>query len=539
LLSSLGSGSSSGSGGTGTGLPVKKGCLSGKGGCGLIGIIAVIILVVVIIFSLQQCGGCDIFNRNPETTPTNTQGATTPHTNITTSPSTTYVPSGERHKWLVMLFQDADDSVLEKDIYIDLNEAEIAGSSDDVLVVAQIDRYNGGYSGDGNWTETKRFIVQQDNDLNRIRSQEVASLGELNMASGQTLVDFVSWAVQTYPSDRYALIMSDHGMGWPGGWTDAAPSAGGDPNIPLANAIGDMIYLHELDEALEQIRNQTGIDRLDLVGMDACLMAQMEVFSALSPHARYAVASEEVEPALGWAYAGFLKALQSNPNMTGAELAGEIVESYIDQDELISSSSQRQQLSRDITLTAVDLSRIAQLNNSLNQLVFSMQNASQQVIASARTYAQNYTSVFGSSAPPSFIDLGNLLQIIRQKSTDSTLNNSIDAVINAINQAVIAEKHGPQKQGSTGISIYFPNSQLYKNAVAGVESYTAIASRFALESLWDDFLAFHYTGRAFSLADTQVVVPPASSVNLRQPETFRYQTCLFPARRPGWIIRLS
>ena len=41
-----------------------------------------------------------------------------------------------------------------------------------------------------------------------------------------------------------------------------------------------------------------------------------------------------------------------------------------------------------------------------------------------------------------------------------------------MSQAVIAEKHGPGKPGATGISIYFPNSQLYSNAAAGPASYT-------------------------------------------------------------------
>ena len=33
------------------------------------------------------------------------------------------------NSWLVMLYQNADDQILEKDIYIDLNEAELIGSS--------------------------------------------------------------------------------------------------------------------------------------------------------------------------------------------------------------------------------------------------------------------------------------------------------------------------------------------------------------------------------------------------------------------------
>ena len=115
-----------------------------------------------------------------------------------------------------MLYQDADDKILEQDIYVDLNEAERVGSSDRVQIVTQMDRYRAGYSGDGNWSNTRRFYITQDDDLNSVGSDEVEDLGEANMADGQTLVDFVTWAIQNYPADQYILILSDHGMGWPG-----------------------------------------------------------------------------------------------------------------------------------------------------------------------------------------------------------------------------------------------------------------------------------------------------------------------------------
>jgi len=504
IISMLGSGSSGSSAGSG--------CLGRTRGCSLVGIIAVIIIAVIVVIALQQCGGCDLFGRNPDLNPTTTQGNITTQPTTGTSP-TTYLPSGEEHRWLVMLFQGADDNVLEKDIYIDLNEAEMVGSYADVMIVAQIDRYSGGYSGDGNWTETRRFIVQKDNDLDRLGSQQVGSLGELNMASGQALVDFATWAIATYPADRYALIMSDHGMGWPGGWTDAAPSGSWDQAVPLEAAVGDMIYLYELDDALGRIRAQTGIDKLDVIGLDACLMAQVEVFTAIAPHARYTVASEETEPALGWAYTGFLQALEDDPGMDGARLSRAIVASYIDDDLLIGSSREREQMSRDITLTAVDLGAVAGLNASLNQLAYVFQDTSQQVIAAGRTYARSYTSVFGSSVPPSFVDLGSMLEVIKQNNIAPAVNDAINSVLAAINQAVVAEKHGLQQEGSTGIALYFPNSELYRSPVTGAQSYTAIAQRFAAESLWDDFLAFHYTGRQFELSDAIPVVPDSGSVS--------------------------
>ncbi len=76
---------------------------------------------------------------------------------------------------------------------------------------------------------------------------------------------------------------------------------------------------------------------------------------------------------------------------------------------------------------------------------------------------------------------------------------------------MIAEKHGPDKPGSTGISIYFPSSQLYGSPAAGAQSYTVAAERFATDSLWDEFLAFHYTGESFDGSEVSAAVPPASA----------------------------
>ena len=72
------------------------------------------------------------------------------------------------------------------------------------------------------------------------------------------------------------------------------------------------------------------------------------------------------------------------------------------------------------------------------------------------------------------------------------------AVLAALDRTVLADKKGADKAGRDAASpSTFPNSQLYGSPVAGPPSYTAVAQRFAADSLWDDFLAFHYTGRSF------------------------------------------
>ena len=444
--------------------------------------------------------------------------------------------------WTIMLYQDADDKILEQDIFLDLNEAERVGSSANVNIVAQLDRYTGGFSGDGNWSSARRYFITRDNNLQAISSELIEDLGEVNMADGQTLVDFVTWAANEYPADKYVLIMSDHGIGWPGGWTDPDPAVPTDRSLPITAALGNDLYLMEIDQALADIRAQTNIDQFELIGMDACLMGGIEIFSALAPHARYAVASQEVEPALGWAYAGFLEQLTANPGVNGADLGRFIIETYINEDQRILDPQERaglmgggnplgglfglfggssggstaspqqlvRQMEQNITLTAVDLAQIPPLVDSINDLSLSLTNDNQQLVAQTRTYAQSFTSVFGSNVPPSYIDLGHFAQLLARNSNNGQVDQAVNGVLSAINNAVIAERHGPNKPGSTGVSIYFPNSQLYGNPITGPQSYTAVADTFSDASLWDDFLAFHYTGQPFNAGDIGPAIPTAA-----------------------------
>jgi hypothetical protein len=447
-----------------------------------------------------------------------------PAVSATPAPSLTPRPvtAGATGKtWTVMLYEDADDGVLEEDMMMDVNEAEKVGSSDRIKIVAQVDRFKGGYKGDSNWTSARRYFITRDDDLLRVSSKMVSDLGEVNMSDPKVLVDFVVWAMKTYPADRYALILSDHGMGWPGGWSDgASENVTKNFKIPLVESAGNNMYLMEIDQALTDIRKQAGLDKFEFLGMDACLMSDVEVYAALAPHARYAVASQETEPSLGWAYTSFLKSLSDNPDATGADLGRMVVQSYINDDQRIvddkaraefqRGSSAKQlatEMGRDVTLTAVDLGAWSGLSDSLNKLAYAMQSDSQPVVAKARTHARSFTSVFGEDVPPSYLDLGNFATIMQQESGKAEVRDAAGKVLTAIQKFVLLEKHGPDKRGATGVSIYFPNSALYKTNEGGPESYTGIANAFAKQSLWDDFLAFHYTKRSFQPSAAEAVSP--------------------------------
>jgi len=563
-----GGGFSSGGGGIPGGNILRT--TGGKTGCGSIGLFIIAAILYFVFFrgsgSQVTEPGYEYPTEEPQAVfqqPTAVPATRTPRPTSAAPAST----SGDT--WTVMVYQDADDQALEQDIFIDMNEMERIGSTDNVRIITQIDRFKGGFSGNDNWTSARRYLVLYDDDLYNIGSDLLMDLGEVDMADGSSLVDFVTWTVQNYPADRYMLIMSDHGMGWPGGWSAPSPATPDRGSAPIISALQqDSIYLNELDQALAQIQANTGIDKLDLIGMDACLMSQLEVYTTLQPYAHYAVASEETEPGLGWAYSAFISLLIDNPSIDTADLATNIVETYIQQDERVVDDQARNdflaqnssaggffssyrmsaeqlasQLEQNVTLTAVNLDNLPALNQAFNSLVYDMQSLNQQVVASARSYTQSFTSIFGRQVPPSYIDLGHFIQLVYKKSGgDAAIRQSANDVINALNAVLVAEKHGPNKPGATGIAIYFPNSQLYSNAATGLRSYTMVADRFARVSLWDDFLVFHYNNRAFKESAAEAVAPSGTGIT-RAPGAGQITVSPIKASAnfvsPGSSIKLS
>jgi predicted RNA-binding Zn-ribbon protein involved in translation (DUF1610 family) len=412
--------------------------------------------------------------------------------------------------WLVMVYADADDEVLEEDMLFDINEMELTGSSERVQVVVQVDRYTGGYAGDGDWTGARRYFIDQDADLSTLNSPLLAELGEVNMGDPLTLIDFVDWSVNSYPADRYVLILSDHGGGWTGGWTDPDPSY-------------DYLSLNEMNDAFSMIVTILEGKKLDLIGFDACLMSQLDVYSTAAPYADFSVASEEVEPAAGWAYAAFLGRLVDNPAMNASDLASIIVETYLEQDQRYLDDAARANLfqgntdfsAQDVidwamstsTLTAIDLAYIPKVNQAMNDFAYYMTTLDQTTVAAARNYAPAFQTVFGKDTPPSFIDLVNFSLILENEAAAGYDPSAGVQLREALSEAIVNNKSGNEITGAQGVSFYFPNSVMYNHEYGGYQVYTSANTRFMEDTRWDDFLAYHYAGVTFDPESQMAVLP--------------------------------
>jgi hypothetical protein len=405
-------------------------------------------------------------------------------------------------EWTIIVYADADDDILEGDLWFDVNEMELVGSTSQVNVVVQLDRAVGGFNGDGDWTDTRRYLVAQDNDLNAINSPVVEYIGEADMGNPQTLVDFVAWSVQNYPAKKYALIMSDHGSGWAEGFSDLES--------------GNRLSLPEITNSIAQVQSQMNGQKFEIIGFDACLMGMVEVFGALHPYSNYMIASEEVEPATGWAYAAWLEQLVQNPTVSGRELSQSIVSTYIVDDVILTlsrSSNEIAEIEADTTLSAIESARMPEVISAMNQFVTTLTNVDQQWVAVGRGYTRSYYSVFGEELPSPYIDLSHFAETMAT-TNDPAIVQSSQQLRTAIESAVVARKNGARMNGSYGMSFHFPISDIYIFTEFSNDAplrYAVDAAAFLQQSSWDEFLAFHYTGQAYVPQEGQAYAPTRTS----------------------------
>ena len=405
-------------------------------------------------------------------------------------------------EWTIIHYSDADDDILEEDMWFDINEMEVVGSSPQMNIVVQIDRAEGAFNGDGDWTDARRLLVAQDADLEHITSPIVESLGEVDMGNPQTLLDFITWTIQKYPAKKYALILSDHGGGWTGGFSDLQA--------------GSQLSMPQIVGAVEQAQLQMGGQKFEIIGFDACLMGMIEVYGSFYPYSNYMVASEEVIPATGWSYAAWLGQLAQNPAMSGREATQAIVSTYIVQDTYFTraSSSDVAEVEADTTLSAVESARVPEVIGAMNQFISVMASIDQTYVAQAREYTRSYYSIFGEDSPSPYIDLGNFADILANESGDPAVAQAAAQLKLAISLAVISEKHGQRMTGSNGMSFHFPISDIYAFTEFNADFppyYAESASQFLEQSAWDEFLAFHYTGEQFAPQEGQAFIPSRTS----------------------------
>lgn len=376
--------------------------------------------------------------------------------------------------WTVMVYIAADND-LERYADFDLNEMERVGSTAAVNVVAQVDGLAG---------NVRRLFVTRDSAAFEVTSPVVATLDEINTGEPSALVDFAAWAIQTYPAEHYALVLWDHGGGWQGLAYDAT-------------AQHDSLSMAELGGALALIT--LGLGRpLDLIGFDACLMGQLEVFGAIAPYGLYAIASEELIPGNGWDYQGMLRALNADPPIDVPAVGQAVVDSFM------RFYSRRAAL---YSLSVINLARVGDVTRALDRFVRAV-SANPTAVAGIVGDARKNTPVFGSNGDiraadrVAAADLIYFLDLIAALSPDTRVAEAARQVTAAATQMVVYHRASDPLANSRGVAIFFPRSKaLYELQLSGGSVRAALYARLVPAALapWLDFLDVYYRA---ALAET-------------------------------------
>ncbi len=390
-----------------------------------------------------------------------------------TSGSEEASPAADGEGWTVLVYSIADTD-LEPYLLADLAEFAEVGSGENLQVAAMVDRAED-YSSDPlldleDWVGAKYVSIGQGS------AEELDDLGDVDTGDPAQLAEFVAQGIADHPAEHYALVISDHGASWPG--------VGGDEGSDYSS-----LTLDEIRGGIADGLDEAGLDKLDLLGFDACLMATYETASTMAPLADRMIASQELEPGHGWDYRAFQVAAD-DPDVDVDTLGTAIVDGFAAQAEAEGTGA-------DITLSMIDLNQMAAVDDALTEFSEALSERAADVAPVVGRERADVLS-FGRDPDPEvdthMADLGLLAAEIGVEALD--VSDQADALIRAIGDAVTYEVAGPAALGASGLSIYFPPTEELLNAdYASVESAEA----------WGGFLNSYFEAGSEIPVDRQPV----------------------------------
>jgi hypothetical protein len=364
-------------------------------------------------------------------------------------------------EWTIMVYMAGDNSLSDAGD-ADLDDMRTVGSSDKVQLVVEFD--NAGDVG------TRRIHIKKDGV-----DEAEHSLGETDSGSPDVLLNFITWAAKNFPAKRYALILWSHGSGWVP--VEAGQQASSERAERSSNNRRTSFFRKAAEQNLEQsdlIERAIGTDDvtghsidtielgnvvakahkiigqpIDLLGMDACLMSNIEIAYQLRGHIRYLVASEETGPEEGWPYEQILGRLLADPTMASADLAGHIVKAYVAWYDEFGLGGEI------VTQTAMDMDKLSLFTDPLEKL------ASQLISKMPKAHAEIWKAQRKSTNfwEQTLWDLGHFCEQLHKHSEDDSLRAEAQAVQAALEPGkgrfVIAESHmGRTVENCKGVTIY-------------------------------------------------------------------------------------
>lgn len=265
---------------------------------------------------------------------------------------------------------------------------------------------------------------------------EVDRLPDASMGDAQTLQDFLRYSLDNYPAEHRMLFLWDHGGGSLYG-------------VCFDEKFGNPLSLNDLRQVFKSVTTANPEKpTFDVVAFDACLMATIETANSLYGFSRYLVASEDMIPAKGTDYAGWVGALAKNPAIDGKDLAIVMCETYLPYCKEYGADDMA-------TLSVIDLSKIPALNEAYGNLAKEALRAAETnprhfftALDRVANGVENYGPNDADSYWTDMIDLGTFSKKIENLQTAETFTKALE-------DAVVYRVFGQYRQHGMGLSGYY------------------------------------------------------------------------------------
>jgi len=313
------------------------------------------------------------------------------------------------------------------------------------------------------------------------------------------LREFLSYCFEKSPAENYILVLSGHGSGAVGDFL------GGD--IPTSR-----LGIRDLSDVFKSVRKQlkysNGKEKIDILGMDSCLMSMAEVANQVHEYVDFMVGAEGFERNTGWPYGRLLELLMARPqplNIAARDLAKVIVKDYTEYYENYTLGD----LSTD--LSAVSLAELSEnliprlrtlasvMKKKIEEVKRPYPNPARDAILLSHWEAQSYkdeqyTDLWDfcdllARRCAVFDEYGKITKVLIDAELADACLKVRDATYQKPDEGVVKLSGycGSAFQYSRGLSVFFPWAEM-KDAAgkSDLDAYQKL--QFAGEAGWHDFL---------------------------------------------------
>ncbi len=321
------------------------------------------------------------------------------------------------------------------------------------------------------------------------------SLGQLNCGAAETMSDFIDFSKRNYPAERYIFLFWNHGGGpvYGFGYDDNSQSE-------------DSLTLDEMVSAFSAHRDIS----FDLIGMDCCIMANLETCSALAPFCRYTVLSEDFESGLGWSYTKWMKTFEENPGISTPVLGKQIIDTMV-------AANETEEGGDTSTMVLVDEAAVSELFPAWINYAFANseklldKNYSRKHKAKGRGFISNMIDSWlydDSDVTLSDYYISDVLAMVENIGVDDDIAGALKQ---SLKKAVVYFGHTSDKNELTGLAVSLPYGdsdyygQLYdvytkcgfdSNYIAWLENFVSAAGYESyydyddFENSWDGWSSY-------------------------------------------------